>query len=141
MLGQDNLRRLCTIMALAAFNDRPHELLVNTLIRARMCELLSVNTYPNHSGELFLAGLLSHVDALLGVPTAEAIRGLPLAKDLEAALIFHAGPIGATLKSVVAFERGDWTTSTGAGAELTQLQGAYFEAVGWADEARKLLRA
>jgi EAL and modified HD-GYP domain-containing signal transduction protein len=141
MLGQDNLRRLCTIMALAAFDDRPHELLVSTLIRARMCELLAAVTYPNHSGELFLAGLLSHIDALLGVPTAEAVRSLPLAKDLEVALISHAGPIGATLESVVTFERGDWTASSAGGVELGQLQVAYFEAVGWADEARTLLRA
>jgi c-di-GMP phosphodiesterase len=140
MLGQDNLRRLCTIMALAAFNDRPHELLVNTLIRARMCELLSSITHPNHSGELFLAGLLSHIDALLGVSTAEAIQSLPLAKDLEMALISHAGPIGATLKSVVTFERGDWSASSAGGVDLAQLQIAYFDAIGWADQARTLLR-
>src|SRR6202142_1322798 len=139
MLGQDSLRRLCTIMALAAFDDRPQELLVNTLTRARMCELLSVITHPDHAGELFLAGLLSHLDALLGVPTAQAVRSLPLAQELETALVSHAGPIGVTLRSVVTFERGDWKASTAGGIELSQLQNAYLEAVGWADEARGLL--
>jgi hypothetical protein len=40
----------------------------------------------------------------------------------------------------VTFERGDWIASTAAGIALPQLQGAYLEAVGWADEARGLLR-
>jgi c-di-GMP phosphodiesterase len=141
MLGQDSLRRLCTIMALAAFDDRPHELLVSTLIRARMCESLAAFTHPNRAGELFLAGLLSHIDALLGLPTAQAVRNLPLGKELEMALLFHVGPIGETLQSVVTFERGDWIASSATGLNLTQLQVAYLEAVAWADEARGLLRS
>jgi len=141
LLGQDSLRRLCTIMALAAFDDRPQELLVNALIRARMCELLSAIAHPNHAAEMFLAGLLSHIDALLGVPMAEAVQSLPLAKELEMALIFHTGPIGAILKSVLTFERGDWFASVVEGVDLAQMQLAYLDAVGWADQARSLFRA
>lgn len=140
LLGQDTLRRLCTIMALAAFDDRPQELLLNALIRARMCALLSASTDPERTSEGFLAGLLSHIDALLGVPMAEALRSLPLARDLELALIEHSGPMGAILQSVMTFERGDWFNSVVPGVELAQMQLAYLDAVGWAEQARKLLR-
>lgn len=140
MLGMDNLRRLCAIVAVAAFDDRPEELLVNALIRARMCELLAANRDAGGSSELFFAGLLSHLDALLGVSTEEAVRSLPLSKDLSMALTSMSGPIGAKLKAVVAFEQGRWSAALAEGFDSAQLQKNYFDAVRWADDARALLK-
>lgn len=141
MLGMDNLRRLCTLMALAAFESRPQELLVNALVRARMCELLAVLNHPQYSAKLFFAGLLSHLDALLGVTTAEALKSLPLTKDLELALTSYAGPIGATLQCVVAFERGRWEALDALNLNPQLSQDIYLEAVRWAEEARVLLKS
>jgi c-di-GMP phosphodiesterase len=141
MLGLDNLRRLCAIVALASFDNRPQELLVNSLVRARMCELLAASMEQERSSELFLVGLLSHLDALLGVSTEEAVQTLPLAQDISKALTSYAGPIGATLKSVMEFERGDWQASSREGFKLAQIQTAYFDAVRWADDSRALLKA
>jgi len=141
MLGMDNLRRLCALMALAAFESRPQELLVNALVRARMCELLAAIKEPQYSAKLFFAGLLSHLDALLGVTTEEALRSLPLTKDLEQALTSYAGPIGALLECVVAFERGRWEALDAANLTPELSQEIYLEAVRWAEEARTLLKA
>src|SRR5208337_4849616 len=96
MLGLDNVRRVCSLIALAAFDSRPQELMFSALVRARMCELLAAITHPAQSGMSFLAGLLSHLDALLGIPTLEAVGKLPLTKDLELALTQYAGWMGAT---------------------------------------------
>jgi Predicted signal transduction protein containing EAL and modified HD-GYP domains len=41
LLGLDNLRRLCTLVTLSGFDDRPALLLVDSMLRARMCELLA----------------------------------------------------------------------------------------------------
>jgi EAL and modified HD-GYP domain-containing signal transduction protein len=141
MLGLDNLRRLCAIVALASFDNRPQELLVNSLVRARMCEVLAANNEEDRSSELFLVGLLSHLDALLGVSTEEAVHTLPLAKDIAVALTSFAGPIGATLKSVMEFERGDWQAASRGGLDLARIQTAYLDAVRWADDSRALLKA
>jgi EAL and modified HD-GYP domain-containing signal transduction protein len=141
MLGLDNLRRLCAIVALASFDNRPQELLVNSLVRARMCEVLAANNEEDRSSELFLVGLLSHLDALLGVSTEEAVHTLPLAKDIAVALTSFAGPIGTTLKSVMEFERGDWQAASRGGLDLAQIQTAYLDAVRWADDSRALLKA
>lgn len=140
MLGMDNLRRLCAIVAVAAFDDRPQELLVNALIRARMCELLAVTGEADHSSELFFAGLLSHLDALLGTSTEEAVRSLPLPQDLSSALTSMSGPIGVKLKAVVEFERGHWKAALAAGFDSAQLQRTYIDAVRWADDSRALLK-
>jgi c-di-GMP phosphodiesterase len=141
MLGMDNLRRLCALMALAAFESRPQELLVNALVRARMCELLATLNHPQYSAKLFFAGLLSHLDALLGVTTDEALQSLPLTKDLEQALRSYAGPIGATLQCVIAFERGRWDALDAFSQDPKLSQEIYLEAVRWADEARVLLKS
>jgi EAL and modified HD-GYP domain-containing signal transduction protein len=140
LLGIDNVRRFCALMSLAAFDDRPQELLISALIRGRMCELLSARTFPERGAELFLVGLLSHIDALLGVPASEAIRALPLGNDIEMALTAYAGPIGPVLKYVVDFERGRWPESNG-GIDSHIAQKLYQHSVQWADEARGLLLA
>jgi EAL and modified HD-GYP domain-containing signal transduction protein len=141
LLGIDNVRRLCALTALAAFEDRPQELMVNALVRARMCELLAALRLPQRAAEHFLAGLLSHLDALLGVPTSEAIQRLPLAKDLVSALATYQGPMGATLRYVIAFEHGDWGASDAISVDPLYGQRVYIEAVRWAEEARTLLAA
>jgi EAL and modified HD-GYP domain-containing signal transduction protein len=139
VLGLENLRRLCAVVALAAFDDRPRYLLVNAMVRARMCELLGTTGGGDGSGEFFFAGLLSHLDALLGVPTNEAVQSLPLSAAVTSALTTHAGPIGTVLESVTAFEQGQWDGIQAERLDPHRLQAAYNEAVRWAEDARALL--
>lgn len=139
MLGLENLKRLCAVVALAAFEDRPSYLLVNAMIRGRMCESLAQQRDPNAAGSFFFAGLLSHLDALLGVPTNEAVKSLPLPPEIEAALTQQDGPIGDALRAVRAWERGHWDV-TEAGSEATeQIHRAYLEALRWAEDSKQLL--
>lgn len=139
MLGLENLKRLCAVVALAAFEDRPSYLLVNAMIRGRMCEVLAEQQDPNASGSFFFAGLLSHLDALLGVPATEAVKALPLTPDIEAALTQQDGPIGEALRRVRAWERGHWD-ETDAGSDATErIRRAYLEALRWAEESKQLL--
>ncbi len=139
MLGLEQLRRLCAVVALAAFDDRPGYLLTNALVRARMCELVGAHAGIKSSGELFFAGVLSHLDALLGVSTAEAVRSLPLSDAVSSALISHSGPIGAVLQAVTAFEQGRWHEINLEESVTARIPAAYLEAVSWAQDAGALL--
>jgi c-di-GMP phosphodiesterase len=141
ILGRENLMRLCAAVALAEFRDRPDWLLVNALVRARMCELLAPPRAGREAGGFFFAGLLSHLDALLGMPTTQAISGLPLTASVEQALVSQTGPIGATLRGVRDYERGQFDAIAGAGLDERQLRYAYLEAVEWAEQVRPLLKA
>jgi EAL and modified HD-GYP domain-containing signal transduction protein len=138
MLGLENLKRLCSVVALAGFEDRPNYLLINAMVRARMCELMAERRDPQAAGSFFFAGLLSHIDALLGLPTDEVVRSLPLTSDVESALTRQAGPIGEALRAVQAWERGEWerVREVGDGAAV---RAAYLEALRWAEEARQML--
>lgn len=138
MLGLENLKRLCSVVALAGFEDRPNYLLVNAMVRARMCELMAERHQPSAASRFFFAGLLSHIDALLGLPTEEAVRSLPLTPDVETALTERSGPIGEALRKVQAWERGEWDPALADHGDA-DLRAAYLEAVRWAEEARQLL--
>jgi EAL and modified HD-GYP domain-containing signal transduction protein len=108
------------------------------MIRGRMCEVIAASRTPSDSGSFFFAGLLSHLDALLGVPTDQAVKSLPLTPEVEAALTEQSGPIGAALRAVQAWERGDW--QQGLGADSTdEVRKAYLEALRWAEESKHLL--
>ena len=139
ILGREQLMRLCAAVALAEFKDRPDWLLVNALVRARMCELLAPPRAARESGGFFFAGLLSHLDALLGLPTQQAISGLPLTPTVEQALVEQSGPIGATLRGVQAWEQGRFE-GLGDGLDERTLRYAYLEAVEWAEQVRPMLK-
>ncbi len=138
MLGLENLKRLCSVVALAGFEDRPNYLLVNAMVRARTCELMAERHDPQAAGSFFFAGLLSHIDALLGLPTDEAVRSLPLTSDVESALTRQVGPIGEALRAVQAWERGEWERVRTTGDDAA-VRAAYLEALRWAEEARQML--
>ena len=135
LLGRDNLLKLCAIISLAAFRDRPTWLLANTLVRARMCELLRSDAAADEAGACFMAGMLSHLDALLGLPLDEALRSLALSPTVRDAVLSRSGPVGSTLAAVEAWERGDWPAVAAVGhRDLTRVRAAYLDAVAWSEE-------
>lgn len=139
LVGRDNLLKLCTILTLAAFRDRPSWLLGNALMRARMCELLRRPDDEEEAGAYFITGMLSHLDALLGVPLEEAVGSLSLAPAVSGALLAREGRIGRALAAVEAYERGSWDAVAAAGfADFAAVRSAYLEAVGWSEETVKL---
>lgn len=140
LLGRDELLKLCAILSLAAFRDRPTWLLVNSLLRARMCELLRGAGDAGDAGVRFISGLLSHLDALLGLPREEALRNLALSATVRDALLSRSGPVGRTLSAVEAWERGDWDAVAATGhTDLAQVRAAYLDAVAWSEETVELI--
>lgn len=84
------------------------------LLRARACELLG-SRIDADGDEAFSVGLLSVLDSLLGRPLAEVADGLPLPPGVTAALAGDAaGPAGAALRAVKAYERGAWREAAAA---------------------------
>lgn len=85
-------------------------LMVQVGTRARLMELLAADWFPDENRlpeRAFLTGMLSKLDALMGVPLAEAIAPLPLADEIVAALSLREGPLGELLAICEARERPD----------------------------------
>jgi len=135
LLGINNIRRWATLMALTEVDDKPDELLVTGLVRARMCELAAASRGERDTDAYFTAGLFSVVDALMDSSMVELLSQLPLSPDLSAALLRHEGPKGELLHSVLAYEQGN-AAELGPLASLPAAPSElYSQAVEWATQA------
>lgn len=139
LLGFEELRRLCALVMLADMDDRPAQVSVQALVRARMCESLSVMAGLDGSDSFFMAGLLSMLDVLLAQPMEEAVLSLPLGDALRAALVEHSGGLGEAIACVKHYERGNWAQACFRELPSAQVDKAYTQAVGWADAAWRCL--
>lgn len=136
LLGLENVKRWATLMALADTNDKPHELLVTGLVRARMCELVATARGERRDSEgYFTTGLFSVIDALMDVSLVELLRQLPFSQEIMEALLRHEGPKGELLRGVVAYERGDFGDLMHLMPAGTPPADFYAQAVEWATEA------
>jgi EAL and modified HD-GYP domain-containing signal transduction protein len=135
LLGINNIRRWATLMALTEVDDKPDELLVTGLVRARMCELAAASRGERDTDAYFTAGLFSVVDALMDSSMVELLSQLPLSPDLSAALLRYEGPKGEVLRGVLAYEQGN-DAELGPLASLPAAPSElYSQAVQWATQA------
>lgn len=139
MLGMNTIRSLANLMLMSKIDDKPHDLLIIAMLRARMCEQLSLSIDKSQKDVFFTAGLFSVIDALMDQPMAEVITQLPLAKVIKDALLEREGIIGEAINCCIAFERADWPNVKCANLDESAIQQAYFNAVIWSNEAAKLV--
>ena len=132
MLGLERVRVCVVMLVLATFDDKPHELILTALVRARYCELLATAQRRERAQAYFTAGLLSVLDAFMDRPMDELVRELSISPELEAALLRREGPMGATLEIAVACERADWPRVQASGIDVEALRTAYLDALSWA---------
>jgi len=135
ILGLDNLRQLCTLVALQGFEHRPPNLFVTALVRARMCEQLARAAGTKDIGVHFITGLFSLLDVLTGIPMAEVLDELPLTESAKRALIAEEGAAGAALRCARAYERALWDRAAYADLTADLIRAAYVDAVFWAEQA------
>lgn len=139
LLGLGPIRKWASVWCLAKLTaGATSELATIALLRARACELLGDEIRDVDSGELFLVGLCSLLDVMLGRPMAEALSELPLSDMARDALLGHQNALRSALDAVVAYEDGGWeeavATAESIGAPEAGLRHAYAGAFSWAHE-------
>ncbi|QOC22186.1 HDOD domain-containing protein [Wenzhouxiangella sp. AB-CW3] len=140
LLGLDNVRNWLTLIVMTRLDDnKPRELIVIAMTRARMCELLARESAPELSRQMFIIGLFSVLDALMDQPMIELLDNLILSTPIKLALLEHSGEQGQLLESVLAYERMDPERLAQSGLEPQTISSAYIEAVKWADQSLSLL--
>jgi EAL and modified HD-GYP domain-containing signal transduction protein len=130
LLGIEPLRRWATLTTLAEMGDKPRELFVTALIRARFCQLAG-DPQDGTPDQLFMLGLFSVLDALTDTSMHTALQNLPLTPVLRDALINHTGA-GRLLDCVMAIEGGAFER---AGEILPASADHYLHAVSWSNDA------
>jgi len=145
VLGEYGIRKWIAIAALPVIAaDKPGELITQSLVRGRFCELLGLATGQGVEDQAFLLGLFSLLDALLDRPLEDALDQLGLAPSLESVLRGQ-GPEDSILHTIYSlmhrYEAADWPEvdrlAGVLGAPPDLVGAAYREALPWADEALK----
>lgn len=134
LLGLTTIKNWVTIMALATGSNKPTELSVTALIRARCCELLAQEANLPKPESFFAVGLFSSLDAMMDQPLQDVLRELPLSEDAKSALLEHKGIFGEALNSTLSMERCDFAMIGFDDIEVSRLSDIYLEAINWADE-------
>jgi EAL and modified HD-GYP domain-containing signal transduction protein len=129
LLGLEPLRRWATLTIFAEVGDKPRELYVTALIRARFCELAG-EPGDGRPAELFTLGLFSVLDALTETPMRTALQDLPLTSSMRDALIEHKGA-GRLLDCVSSIEAGNFDR---AAQILPNSCESYLDAVAWSND-------
>lgn len=132
-LGLKAIRDWFVILALTNIDDKPRELIMLTLVRARMMQALAQNRGLNPD-PCFTTGLFSSIDAIMDQPMEEVLKELPFSSEIANALIKKEGEIGELLALVLNYERGNWSEVTDCGISANDLSSAYLESMAWAAE-------
>jgi c-di-GMP phosphodiesterase len=139
LVGREALNRWLSLLLISSIAERGVELEIAnlSLTRARLCERIAeVYGLRQAGGPLFMVGLFSMLDTLLGMPMAELVGRLELAPDVARALVGREDFYGATLALVEVYEAGAWTEvetrCQEVGIAPDVLPGLYTEALQWA---------
>lgn len=141
LLGRSYLYRWLAIsMFRVGGSPRDEGLLELALRRARFLEVLAQDHRKKHEAdELFLVGLLSLLDILLGMPIDKAVAGMSLPANVTDVLIKSEGPYARYLMLAIAVERGrtEQIAKVAAllGVDSTTIDAAGGEARHWTEEA------
>lgn len=139
ILGWRRLQAWVTLMLLVEPETIPSERVSSVLVRARLCELIAAHIDPEMSNAAYTTGLLSGLDVLLGIPTEEAIKELPLDAEIIAAILHMEGILGKILTEAEFLQLGIGDFGDGTGEadggllDAETLQRAYVEALEWGD--------
>jgi c-di-GMP-related signal transduction protein len=131
LLGINTIKTWVSLMAMSSVDDKPYELILTALIRARMCELLSAKQ-AIAAEVAFTAGLFSALDAFIDQSLEVILAALPLSSELHDALLKKNGPLGELLALVLNYERGQWQNIQHPDFDSNALRSAYLSAIRWA---------
>jgi len=109
-LGEHNLRKFICLIVMTNVNpDKPSILIKNTILRAKICEVIAnILGLKELRESAFLTGLFSTIDAILDKPLDKIIASLPLAPSINDALLKNKGELAECLETAIAYTNGDW---------------------------------
>lgn len=142
LIGRAALGRwlgLLLVGTLGSGSGPNRELALAAMARGRFCEVYAQEAGRRAQvGPMFMVGLFSLLDALMGMPLDEILESLDLSRDAHDALLRRRGPLAPPLELIEAYERGEWervaTLATNLEISPHQLSTRYLDSLSWAQE-------
>jgi c-di-GMP phosphodiesterase len=147
LLGRESLYRWMCLLMMTLSSDGGEmrvEMIKSALLRAKMSETLGERARSAHNrdipdgGALFLIGLFSQIDQILGAPVDDILKEIDVSPEVRDALTWRQGKAGLILNAVEAYEEADWTSAqrevTNVGGDPEVLPDLYLDALAWAGD-------
>ena len=138
LMGHKEILKWISLLALQNIaQEKPSELVVLSLVRARFLELMAFQVgWTKRSNQAFLCGLFSMVDAMLDRPMADILKELPLEDDIVTALLRGENDLGQLSRMWLHYEKAEWDEFSSAaqalGIEEKDVPELYRQALSWA---------
>ncbi|MFZ5808894.1 MAG: EAL and HDOD domain-containing protein [Chloroflexota bacterium] len=139
LLGTEKLRSWLTLIMLAEKQDKPRELTILAMVRARMSELLASNAKLAAPDSFFLAGLLSALDAIMDMPLEQLLENINLSQEIKQGLLEGKGLIGQAIQCVLAYEQANWESVVFLNLQADAIRDIYLQSLVWVETMRKAL--
>jgi EAL and modified HD-GYP domain-containing signal transduction protein len=142
ILGERGMRAWTSVVVLAGLGgDKPSEIVVTSVTRARFCELIGQKMrLGDQCEDLFLMGLFSMIDAITGRPLDETLSALPLSQEARDALLGASNRFRPILDLIQVYERGRWSAADHLigtlGLRPSEISSLYFDAISWGNQSR-----
>ncbi len=133
LIGLSTIKNWVTILALATGANKPAELSITALVRARCCELMAKSLKLAKPDGFFTVGLFSSLDAMMDQPLKVVLDELPLSESSISALLEQKGVLGEALNCTLTMERNDFGQVSFGELGLADLSDIYLQAIHWAD--------
>lgn len=140
LLGQKEMSKWASLVCLHTFSsDKPNELLINAITRARFCESVAIAAkLKDKSSDYFITGLFSLLDTFLDQPMEVILDGLPLSVDIKNALLLIPNEYRKPLDIFLLYEYGSFDDAfelalSSYGLEDVEVMNAYLSAIQMAD--------
>lgn len=140
ILGIDNIRKYVTLLTIQQLtNEKPEELFRISLVRGHFLEsMASLAGMRKSRNALFMLGLFSLMDVIVGLPMEEVVELTQLSESISAPLLTHEGKSADLLKVAENYERGNWDLATQIACEYgiseREMLKLYLDAIEWADD-------
>lgn len=141
LLGREMLYRWLALLLVTtiAESELDTEMVHTALLRARLCELLAPHLgLASSADSLYITGLFSIFDVLLGIPMHELVEEMGLSRDIRSALLDRTEPLGPVLALVEAYDLGRWdevlARCHAMRLEPSLLASLYLSSLAWANE-------
>ena len=141
VMGQDKLYRWLTMILFTGgqSHELDHAVLENALTRGRMAEQLAGRAlFAKARDEIFVAGLFSLLDVVMGMPMEKVLSQIGLPAEITEAILSQRGPYAPYLALAIACEQDDQTSigelAKQIGREVDEINAAHMEALLWAQQ-------
>ena len=137
LLGQAEVRKWITVSATRMLGiDKPNEITKLSLVRAKFAEnLAGFFNLKSESDSLFMMGMFSVLDIVLGMDMEEVYSNLQMSDDIYDALVNHTGRYEPVLSLIKNYEMADWAAVVRViifcDMTIQDIYNAYIDAMIW----------